>query len=114
MRLILLGAVLLALAGCGSDGESDGSAETTTSGAAAALTADDVEEAFRSKQASGDGVVELGNERPKLVECEKSAEAGAWDCRVTPAKGGRTMLCMVVTDPTTRTVTSRRCAPVDY
>jgi hypothetical protein len=112
--LTLFAAVLLALTACGGS-EDENSGATTGSGAGTPFTADDVEEAFESELATGgERVVELGNEPPESIECEKSGKAGEWSCRVTPGKGGRTMLCIVVTDPANRTVTRRSCAPVDY
>jgi len=116
MRFLLLGGVLLALAGCGSSDDESGSGtlRVTTSGASTAFTADDVEDAFESDLATGGGIVDLGTDPPKSIECEKSGDSGDWSCRVTPAKGDRVMTCSIVTDPTTRTVTKRSCAPVDY
>ncbi|MBA2360211.1 MAG: hypothetical protein H0V79_04600 [Actinobacteria bacterium] len=114
LSVLLLAA---ALAGCGTEG--DGASGTTApratpSGSSTPFSARDVEEGLAADLAEGGGIVELGDEPPKLISCEKSEAETEWSCRVTPSKSGEDVVCMVTVDPTTRVVSKRDCARLDY
>jgi hypothetical protein len=119
MRKIALLASTIALfaAACGSSDE-EGSGGTTTStstsGTTTPFTTGEVEEAVRVDLANSGQVVDLGTTPPRLIKCKESAKPGEWNCRITAAKGGKNVLCVVRADPTTRAVTRRSCARVDY
>ena len=116
----MLAAVALATAACGSD--EDGSAgsgsvpretpHVTTSGADTPFSADDVEEAFAAEFQTG-RAVDLDGNSPKSISCEKGKSPVLWRCVLAPAKGGRTVVCVVTVDETTRTVSKRSCGPLD-
>jgi len=116
-----IAALALSTAACGSDDEGTaGSGSTTTndpyvttSGSDPPVSADDVEEAVAADAQAG-AVVDLeGNAPPKSISCEKDAGRSAWKCLLAPAEGGRTVVCIVTVDETTRKVTKRSCAPVE-
>ena len=118
MRKFALLASMIALfaAACGSSDE-EGSGGTTTlatTSGTTPFTAGEVQEAVRVDLASSGQVVDLGTTPPRLIKCKESAKPGEWSCRITAAKGGKDVLCVVRADPTTRAVTRRSCARVDY
>ncbi|HXV01984.1 MAG TPA: hypothetical protein VFP24_00295 [Gaiellaceae bacterium] len=100
MRGMLATTVLAALllAGCGGSDDSE--------------SASQVEASVKTQLAKGGGgVVDLGNDPPKLVTCRKSG--GRWRCTVTTAKG-RSMLCLVDEDQSGRKVPPTPvCGPTD-
>ena len=115
-----IAALALTTAACGSDDEgAAGSGSTTTSdpyvttsGADTPFSADDVEEAVAADAQAG-GVVDLDGNSPKSISCEKGDSPVSWRCRIAPSEGGRTVVCVVTVDETTRTVTKRSCGAVD-
>ncbi|HVD26367.1 MAG TPA: hypothetical protein VNB86_10275 [Gaiellaceae bacterium] len=101
MRSMLATAVLAALllAACGGSDDSE--------------RASQVEASVKTQLAKGGGggVVDLGNDPPKLVTCRKSG--GRWRCTVTTAKG-RSMLCLVDEEQSGRKVPPTPiCGPMD-
>ena len=116
----LLAAFALATGACGSDDDSaagSGSTTTgnpyvTTSGAETPLTADDVEEAVAADAQAG-RALDLDGNSPKSITCEQDKGPTAWRCRIASGEGGRTVVCVVTVDETTRTVTKRSCGAVD-
>ncbi len=116
----MLAAVALATAACGSDEDNSagsGSVPTETtyvspSGTETPFSADDVEEAFAAEVQTG-RAVDLEGNSPKSISCEKGKGPVLWRCLLAPAKGGRTVLCVVTVDETTRKVSKRSCGPVD-
>ncbi len=125
MRKIWAGLALVVAFGltgiaCGSDDDGAADAGSTTTGSPYATTpradtpfsASDVEKAVAA-DAQGGGVVDLDGDSPKSVSCEKDDTPIRWRCSIGLSEGGRTMLCVVTVDETTRTITERSCAPVD-
>jgi hypothetical protein len=103
MKTVLVFAFLAALvAGCGGSKNSDDSSDDPAQ----------VEASVKAQLAKGGGgVVDLGNDPPKLVTCRKSG--GNWRCTVTTAKG-RSMLCLVDEDKSGRKVPPTPvCGPID-
>jgi hypothetical protein len=109
-------ALLVLMAGCGSDDDSASAPATTTapvttSEATTPLTPGDVEEAFGAEVAGG-GVVNLDDSPPKSIECEKGDGVQEWRCRIS-LSGGDSRVCVITVDPATRTVTQRTCGRID-
>ena len=116
----LLAIFALATVACGSDDDgAAGSGSTTTaspyvttSGADTPFSADDVEQAVAADAQAG-GALDLDGTSPKSITCEQDKGPTAWRCRITPGAGGRTVVCIVTVDETTRAVTKRSCGVVD-
>jgi hypothetical protein len=107
MRLVLPTAAVAALllAGCGGSHESDSTATVSSEEAAASVKAELAK--------GGGGVVDLGNDPPKLVTCTPDPSAkGGWRCTVKTAKG-RSMLCLVKRQDGKKVPPTPLCGPVD-
>jgi hypothetical protein len=107
MRLVLLTAAVAALllAGCGGSHESDSTATVSSEEVAASVKAELAK--------GGGGVVDLGNDPPKLVTCTQDPSAkGGWRCTVKTAKG-RSMLCLVKRQDGKKVPPTPLCGPVD-
>jgi hypothetical protein len=90
---------VLVLAACGGS-DSDDSQDATT-----------VEASVKAQLAKGGGgVVDLGNDPPKLVICRKDGDR--WRCTVTTAKG-RSMLCFVDEQSGRKVPPGPVCGPMD-
>jgi hypothetical protein len=117
---LLLAGFALGTAACGSGDDGDagsgsttsGSPYVTTSGADTPFTADDVEEAVAADGQTG-GAVDLDGNSPKSITCEQDKGPTAWRCRISSGEGGRTIICIVAVDETTRAVTKRSCGALD-
>src|SRR5262245_27839425 len=99
---LALGFAVALLAGCGGsdDGKSAGASQVEAS-----------VKAQIAKGGGSGGVVDLGNDRPKLVTCRK--DGGQWHCTVTTTKG-RSMHCLVDEDKSERKVPPTPvCGPMD-
>jgi len=118
--LAIVAALGLTGIACGSDDEGAAGSASTTTGNPYATTpradtpfsASEVEKAVAA-DAQGGGVVDLDGNAPKSVSCEKGDTPISWRCSIGLSGGGRTVLCVVTVDETTRTITKRSCGPVD-
>jgi hypothetical protein len=105
MRGMLATSVLAALllAGCGGSDDSQSDSQSASQVEASVKT--------QLAKGGGGGVVDLGNDPPKLVTCRNSG--GQWHCTVTTAKG-RSMLCLVSEEKSGRKVPQTPiCGPMD-
>jgi hypothetical protein len=109
MRSVYATAAVVALlvGGCGGSGNGESSG-TVSSG--------EVESSVKAQLAKGGasgGVVDLGNDPPKLVTCTQDPAAkGGWRCKVTTAKG-RSMLCLVKSQSGRKVPLTPVCGPTD-
>ena len=103
MRGVLATSVfaVILLAACGGSGSgSDDSPDAAS-----------VEASVKAQLAKGGGgVVDLGNDPPKLVICRKDGDR--WRCTVTTAKG-RSMLCLVDEQSGRKVPPAPVCGPID-
>jgi hypothetical protein len=98
----VVAAVLLA-AGCGGDDDSGSSDPAQVEASVKAQLA----------KGQGGGVVDLGNDPPKLVTCTQDpSSTNGWRCTVRTAKG-RSMLCLVKSQSGKKVPPTPVCGPID-
>jgi hypothetical protein len=98
---------LLALAGCGSDGD-----EVVTTTSSATVSAAEAESELMTRLTSGGSGVVHHDDEPQ-VTCMKDADSpSGWRCTVTPAKA-KSYLCLIKVDPQSKQVTKTTCGRID-